>query len=295
MEKAPAAPIQRNPKTDSVSSKATFIVECSPGLSDDLPRATEVYLGERFCVTRFLNQAKTYRQKAVRARAKGSRVYLSLPVIIPQNSLDEVMGVVLELLEDFDGVQGYDLGVLSRLAGKTRLTFFGLISSAQQVRILKEELQVSRIRPHPPAINLLRQLGEPDLFEIAVFGKIPIGANPRCLRKMLHNCDACGQIDQLRSEAGVMLADASTYRAAKDVSVLPHLDLLISYGFTRFVIDAFLRESEKVDTLIGRLEQGWRPSEDPANTTNGYFVNRGPSVLENLAWAGFFPKIERLL
>lgn len=260
-----------------------------------LPASADlVYLGERFCVARFLEHSELVMDRAEEIRTHGKEAFLSLPSYITESEWPVIIKTVEPLLDHVDGILSSDIAILRRFRDRTRLRYFGPCFNQENYNLLWEDVGVEGIRVFPPTLPLLEQIenrGEL-ILEIQAFGHIPFGATPRCLIRIWKSCEECGIPLRLLHQDGEMIVDGNTYRTAPITSC--HLDYarLRSIDIGSLVVETFGLDEDDLDRAIEDLRAARPPSGHFGEMCNGLYRGHSEVTTETGIWCRWYDRTE---
>ncbi len=258
-----------------------------------LPAGAElVYLGERFCLARFLEHAELIVGRVREIRARGKEAFLSLPSYVTESEWPLVIETVDPLLDHVDGILSSDIAILRKFRDRTRLRYFGPCFNQENYDLLWEDVGVEGIRVFPPTLPLLEQIenrGEL-ILEIQAFGHIPFGATPRCLIRIWKSCEECGIPLSLLHQDGEIIVDGNTYRTAPIASCHLEYDRLRTIGVGSLVVETFGLDADGVDRIIESLRTARPPGGAFGEMCNGLYRGRPEMTTETGIWSRWYDR-----
>jgi len=231
-----------------------------------------VYFGERYCVSRFTSMYSELLPRARKLKQQVKEVFVTVPAPLRQEELAGMLEMLEPLLEVTDGVLCQDTGLLASLAGRTRLIYRGMVANRQSARLLKDALQLDRIRLFPPTLDVAADLAGVLPLELEVQGRIPFGASPRCFTRLTDGCAACGREYRLESSSGGLLIHANSYRPDAPFSAMPFIGRIQALEQVQGVIEAYGYSGGELADLVKYYRGGGGPSPFPGDQYHGLYL-----------------------
>jgi len=254
-------------------------------IPDELPTVERVYFGNRFCYVRFLEKRAEIPKLADRIKASGAKAILCVPHGLRQSHLSDVAKAVEDSLAAVDGVMASDLGVCRTFRDKTEVTYFGPVLNPQSAEVIIERA-AHRIRPFPPLIDLLKEIGRIARLEVLVHGRFPFGFSPRCQTKHWLGCERCGSPLAISSKHHRFEIRGNAYYSAWPLCGYELKDKLSPSGVETWIIEAENLEGHKIAELTSAYKGETSLSADPEAHSNGLYL-MGPDKSFR-AWMMYF-------
>ena len=212
-----------------------------------IERVDRFYVGERFCVKRYLQNLGDY---VTLAGGFQKPVWLVTPKIVLESNLDEVASVTVAVADHFDGILVGDYGLGRRLRGKSRLIYDGTVMNRAIARRIVDLLEVEQIRLLTPGLDIIESVGEIVPLEVMVHGQIPLSATPRCLIRAHLDCDKCERELEVTGGPVPITLRGNVLYASRPIQAFGLIQRLNELGVAMGVIEAMNLEDEEVDRLV---------------------------------------------
>jgi len=216
------------------------------------------YVGERYCVRRFLRNIPLYREQA---RAATGPTWLATPLMVPEQDFERVGAAALECCGDFAGVLIGDIGLGRRLAGRTPLAFGNALSNVEHALRLRRALGIELVRAYPPVLRTLWRVAEQVPAEAVVHGALPLSATPRCLTRLHLGCEQCDALRTVRQRSLRVTLRGNTLYAGEPIRAFGLIERLRASALFSLAIEGLGLETAELEALAA-IYRGQNPPPD---------------------------------
>ena len=238
-----------------------------------------LYLGERFCVRRFLRLAENF---AEYARGAAVPVWLQTPIYVRENDFDPLAKKIEAVGGAFTGLHVGDIGLARRLNKRFPVAFHGAYYNREGLDLLRETLSINRLHLYPPRMDFMIEAARLLPVECVGHGLLPISATPRCLTRMYDgNCDDCERVREVRNGAEALWLRGNTLYATQPVVAYGLIGRFREMGLDTLVLEAFRQTPEQLaeQTAIYRGE-----APPPDDRVSGLFLGSDRASLDDIPW-----------
>jgi hypothetical protein len=235
--------------------------------TEDITDVDRIYIGERFCVERYLKWLEEFAAYARRCRLP---VWLATPEAVTEGVLDKTAAATLGVAGCFEGVLVADPGLGMLLKSKCRLGLKWPALNRESAKRIAGLLGATHLRLYLPTLETIEALAGSLEIEITVHGKLPLASTPRCPVAGYRHCDDCETERTISGGLKPLLLRGNAVYASEPVSGFGLADKFRQLGVAWGVIEALHLDAGEIARLAA-IYRGTIPPPD--NSCSGMFIN----------------------
>jgi hypothetical protein len=242
-------------------------------------RADAVYMGERFCVKRFMRLFDKFAEYAADCPIP---VNLLTPFYVRESELDFLVKKTASSIGVFSGVHVADIGFARKLKGIAEVTYVGPVYNEHALEMLIQKAGIGRLQLAPPRVHLMEKIIGRLPLETVVHGQLPLSSTPRCLVEMrLGSCARCDEVFTVHGQPENLALRGNVLYSTNPIAAFGLIGQFAALGFETIIIECFNMDESDIAEITAIYKGEQKP---PNDEVSGAFFTDENDMLDGVPW-----------